>query len=287
MRSRMIVALVLVSAFLHAAWNALLKRETDKDRTLIAAVSIGALLAIAVAAVRAAGGVPPFVGIAGVAWALVAGAFEQLYFQTLTRALDRGPLGPVYTISRGGAVVIVYPLSVALFAERVTTASLVGSAVVVLGLVLSGVRGAGIDARRMVPAATAMAIACAFAIAAYHLAYKAALDAGGQPSAVFAVSLVFASAINFVRTGSVGRRAIAALVRAHAMRVVVMGLLCGGSFLMLIQALAEGGAAYALTLRNTSVLFALFLAWALGERPRLSVALGAGLVAAGAIVMTL
>jgi drug/metabolite transporter (DMT)-like permease len=284
----MIIVLVLVSAFLHAAWNVLLKREGDKDRALIVAVSVGALLAVGVAAVRAVGGVAPFAGVEGVTWALVAGAFEQLYFFGLARALDRGPLGPVYTISRGGAVVIVYPLSVALFAERVTVASLAGSGVVVLGLVLSGLRGAGTsDARRMVPAATAWASACACAIAAYHLAYKAALDAGGQTSAVFALSLSFASTISFVRTGRAGRRAIAALVRAHAARLVIMGLLCGGSFLMLIQALAEGGAGYALTLRNTSVLFALLLAWAAGEWPRLWPALGAAFVAAGAIMMTL
>ncbi len=66
-----------------------------------------------------------------------------------------------------------------------------------------------------------------------------------------------------------------------------MGLLCGGAFLILIQALDHGGAGFALTLRNTSVLFALGLAWVLGEKPRLAPALGAALVAAGAIAMTL
>jgi len=107
----MIVALVLFSAFLHAAWNALLKREADKDRTLVAAVAIGAVFSIAIAAVRAlATGVPPFAGAASFGFSVLAGVFEQIYFLTLARALDRGPLGPVYTLSRGGAVVVVYPL---------------------------------------------------------------------------------------------------------------------------------------------------------------------------------
>ena len=285
----MTVALVLISAFLHAAWNALLKREVDKDRALIAAVGVGALLAIAVASVRAvAGGEVPFPTHAAFGWALVAGAFEQLYFLALTRALERGPLGPVYTISRGGAVVVVDPLSVWLFHELVTGASLVGSALVVLGLVFSGVRSeTPAIGRTMGTSATLWAVGCAFAIAAYHLAYKAALDAGGASSAVFAASLTFVTAINVVRTGAIGRRAIAALVRTSWPRILLMGLLCGGSFLMLIEALATGGTGYALTLRNTSVLFALGLAWAIGERPRLAPALGAALVAAGAITMTL
>ena len=192
----------------------------------------------------------------------------------------------MYTISRGGAVIVVYPLSVLLFHEHVTAASLVGSALVVLGLVLSGLRGTG-ESRSMEPSATLLAIMCAFAIAAYHLAYKTALDAGGASSAVFAASLTLATVINVVRTGPLGRSSIATLVRTSWPRLVLMGCLCGGSFLMLIEALATGGAGYALTLRNTSVLFALGLAWAIGERPRWAPVIGAVLVAAGAIAMAL
>ena len=285
----MTIALVLISAFLHAAWNAMLKRAVDKDRALIAAVGVGAVIAITVAIVRArVGGEAPFPTIPAFAWALVAGGFELLYFLGLARALEIGPLGPVYTISRGGAVLVVYPLSVVLFHEHVTLPSLVGSALVILGLVFSGLRSAGpTDGKPMVPGATVLAVACAFAIAAYHLAYKAALDAGGASSAVFAASLTLATTINLVRTRRAGRRAIGALFRTSWPRVLLMGALCGGSFLMLIEALATGGTGYALTLRNTSVLFALGLAWAIGERPRFGPALGAALVAAGAIAMTL
>src|SRR5215212_5083413 len=100
----MIVALVLVSAFLHAAWNALLRLEQDKDRALVAAVGAAAALALAVAGVRWAAGEAPFPGAAAVGWALAAGLLEVAYFISLARALEAGPLGPVYTISRGGAV---------------------------------------------------------------------------------------------------------------------------------------------------------------------------------------
>ena len=43
-------------------------------------------------------------------------------------------------------------------------------------------------------------------------------------------------------------------------RIVLMGLICGGSFLILIQALTTGGAGFVLTARNTSVLFATVIA---------------------------
>jgi uncharacterized membrane protein len=64
-----------------------------------------------------------------------------------------------------------------------------------------------------------------------------------------------------------------------------MGAVCGGSFLILMEALAAGGAGFVLTLRNTSVLFAVGLAWAIGDSPRRAQIAGAVLVAAGAVLM--
>ncbi|HEY2030423.1 MAG TPA: DMT family transporter [Myxococcales bacterium] len=282
----MIVALVLFSAFLHASWNALLKRERDKDRTLIAAVAIAAILAIAVAVVRASlAGTAHFATRASLLSALVAGLFEQIYFVTLARALERGPLGPVYTISRGGAVLVVYPLSILLFGEQLGTVGALGAVAVLCGLVVSDWRFGRASAMPL--QATLWASLCALAIASYHLAYKAALDEGGAPSSVFAVSLAFSTALSLLRTGRAGRRTAFGLFRSAPAKLAGMGALCGGSFLILIEALAQGGAGFVLTLRNTSVLFALLLAWVIGERPRIAPAVGAALVAAGAVLMTL
>jgi drug/metabolite transporter (DMT)-like permease len=282
----MIVALVLLSAFLHAAWNALLKREEDKDRTLIAAVAVAAVLAAAVALTRTlVTGDWPFPNLPSIGWSLVAGLFEQVYFVTLALALDRGPLGRVYTISRGGAVVLVYPLSVFFFAEPLSALGTAGSAAVVAGLVASGWQDE--RAVSMPLSATAWAALCACAIASYHLAYKAALTASGAPSAVFAASLLLSTVVSLVRTGKAGREVTLAFIRESPAKVTLMGFLCGGSFLILIQALAASGAGFVLTLRNTSVLFALLLAWSIGERPAVAPAIGAGLVAAGAALMAM
>jgi len=280
-----LVALVVLSAFLHAAWNALLKREADKDHALIAAVAVATALAAAVAAARwALLDELPFRTAPALVWALVAGVVELAYFVSLARALDGGALGPVYTISRGGAVLVVYPLSIVLFGEAPTVAALTGSAIVVLGLVLSGRQQRAASGDRP-DTGIGWAIVCAVSIAGYHLAYKAALSVGGNPSAVFATALALATAANLARARHAGRRAVAALWHARKCRVLAMGLLCGGSFLVLLEALASGQTGFVLTLRNTSVLFATGLAWAIGERPRVAHAIGAGLVAAGAIVM--
>lgn len=279
----MIVALVLVSAFLHALWNALLRLERDKDRALVAAVGVATAIAIVLAGVRWWLGEVPFPTTSSAVWALIAGVLEWAYFASLAKALTKGALGPMYTISRGGAIVLVWPLSVLAYGESVVLTSVIGSAIVLGGLAMSSVDPSA--RTRADRSALAWAIACAVSIAGYHLAYKAALREGGNPSAVFALALALASAINIGRLGADGRRVAAALVRTRTWRVVLMGAICGGSFLILMEALARGGSGYVLTLRNTSVLFATGLAVAIGERPRRVHVVGAVLVATGAVVM--
>jgi uncharacterized membrane protein len=277
--------LVLLSAFTHASWNALLRLERDKDRSLVAAVAVAALFASLVALVRYGLGQPAFPNAESVAYTLLAGILEWIYFWTLAQALSRGRLGAVYTISRGGAILVVYPVSIAVFAEQLTLTSGLGSGVVLVGLTIASLGTT--DTRDSRGGAVTWAIACAVAIAGYHLAYKAALRAHAGPSATFALSLGVASIINMIRVGATGRTVIQTLLRTRLHRVVLMGIVCGGSFLLLMEALDSGGAGYVLTLRNTSVLFAVGLAFAIGERPRRPEIIGATLVAAGAVLMAL
>lgn len=276
---------MILSALLHALWNALLRLERDKDRTLVAAVSIATLLALLVAGIRWGLGTVPFATLESGAWTIAAGLLECIYFFSLAKALDRGPLGAVYTISRGGAILVVWPVSIALFGEPLALLSAIGSVVVLGGLALSGI-GAG-TTRQARSAALAWAAVCAVSIAGYHLAYKAALGSGGSASAVFAVALAVASTINIARLGNVGRGVVRELLRTRLPRVLFMGVVCGGSFLILMEALAAGGAGYVLTLRNTSVLFAVMFSFMIGERPRRPEIIGAALVAAGAVLMAL
>src|SRR6266498_3362491 len=78
------VALVLVSAALHAGWNALLKRDADPRDASLAVVIIAAAAALVLAPLFPGRAFP---APAGVAWSVAAGAFETAYFWTLARAL--------------------------------------------------------------------------------------------------------------------------------------------------------------------------------------------------------
>jgi drug/metabolite transporter (DMT)-like permease len=276
-----IIALVLASAALHALWNALVRLEPDKDAAVVGVVAIAWAFAAVIAGVEVALGHAMFPSARALGWAVVAGLGETGYFLALARALGAGPLAPVYTLARGGAVVLVWPLSIALLGEPLTATGAVGSAIVLAGLAASGVER-GLPAR-----AVGWALACAGCVAAYHLAYKLALDEGAAESGTFALALALSTAVNVARLGPSRRAAARARVAAAPLRLTAIGAVCAASFLILMIGLRHGGAGFVLTLRNTSVLFATALAFAIGERPGARQIAGAILVAAGAVVLGL
>lgn len=266
---------LLASALLHAGWNALLKRERDPDAAVLGVLVVAAATAT-LAAVALPG--PAFPAPGGVGWSVAAGLFEGAYFVTLAAALGRAGYGAVYAVARGGALVLVWPAAALLLGEPVTPRGAVGAAVVGTGLALVAVGGE----LRASGRGLAWAVACGVAIAGYHLCYGRALALGGSPAPVFAVAL--AVALPLVAWSAL-RRAGTTGWRPPGARQALAGLLCTGSFLLFLAGLAQAGAGPALTLRNTSVIFAQGLALLLGERVPGRQLLGAALVAGGAALL--
>lgn len=273
-------ALVLGSAFLHAAWNALVKRTRDPNAAVHAVVATAGVLTGIVALVEwgtgHGGATPRALGLAA-----IAGVLEAGYFRALGRALSMGPLGPVYTISRGTAALLVWPISIVALGEQLTALGAAGSVLILAGLAAAG------STRGVARAAVVWAAQCAGFIAGYHFTYKYALATGSSPSLVFAVSMVVATGLGAALGGARYRSSFAGLVRAQPWTTLGAGAVCAVAFLLFMFALARGGAAYVFTLRNTSVLFATALAFALGERPSRRALAGVALVFTGAIVLGL
>jgi drug/metabolite transporter (DMT)-like permease len=276
-----VALLVVLSALLHALWNALLKTEKDKDVAGAAVVGVAAAVAVvAAAAMGIIARAAPFPLVSGLWWSVGAGLFEAVYFIMLVLALERAPLAVAYTVSRGLAILAVWPLSIALLDEAVTVGSLVGSAVLCLGLAASAVgKGRG-SARGLL-----FACLCGLSIAGYHLCYKQGLATGAAPTAVFAVSLGLAFPLTLARLGRSRIPDLGRALRSRPMSLLLLGSLTTASFLIFLVALGHGGAGFVLTLRNTSIVFAALIGWALGERPTRPQLVGAVLVAGGAVLV--
>src|SRR5205814_4965123 len=129
--------------------------------------------------------------------------------------------------------------------------------------------------------------ACAGCIAGYHVCYDRALAGGARTVPLFALSLALALPLNLAALGRARRRAVLAALRARPVPLVAGGLLSAASFLVFLAGLALCGAGPALTLRNTSVVFAQLFAAALGEKVGRRQVAGAVLVAVGATLVAL
>jgi uncharacterized membrane protein len=279
--------LVILSAVLHAGWNAAVKRQRRPDLAAIVVLGVAAICASAVAPFAR---VEAFASRAALVWAIVAGVAEAGYFVTLGRALTRAPLGLGYTIARGGSILVVWPASVLWLGERASAPAYAGTALVVIGLAVMGAvqsRAGGGAAGAVARSGVAYAALSALFIATVHLSYKRALAAGAEENALFAVSLVVALPISVLALGrgAIGR--LAATLREHPAALTISGVVCTVSFLVFLSALHSGGAGRILTLRNTSVVFAQVFGWILGERPSRAHLMGVGGVVAGAVLLGL
>jgi drug/metabolite transporter (DMT)-like permease len=274
---------LLASAFLHASWNAVLKREHDPQRGMLGILGFAFAFA-AVAAFLWTG--PGFPDRPAVGWTVAAGVFEGLYFATLAMALARATYGAVYAIARGGALLFVWPAAALVLHEPVTVQSAAGAALVAVGIGLVGLSAREHSSARGI----AFAVACAASIAGYHLCYGKALGHGAAHAPVFALALgvAFPFAWGSVRAGGPPPGTI---LRPVDRRDLVRWLACGAvtttSFLLFLVGLARSGAGVALTLRNTSIVFAQLLAVLLGEAMPARQLAGAVLIVIGAAMVAL
>jgi drug/metabolite transporter (DMT)-like permease len=275
------VLLVLLSAFVHAVWNAILKRCRMPETAAVAMIAVGAATGwLAILVFQA-----PVPSGRALAWTLAAGMLEGCYVVALARALARAPLGSAYTVARGGALLVVWPISVVFLGEPLDVMRALGTALVLGGLAAIGAseRGEKASGGAHRVGLVYAAVAAVF-IGGFNLAYKLALASGGAPAALNAVSLTVASAVNLVMVGR-RRGEVLLAARTEALAVTAGGVLATGGFILFLFAMEHAGAGAVLTLRNTSILFAQVLAIALGERPTRLGMTGAILVTAGALFL--
>ena len=271
------VAAALLSALIHASWNALLKAGADRvvDSALVALgwFALGAV-GIAIGGALPARALP---------YVIATAVIHTVYWTALTKAYAAGDLSHVYTLSRG-----LVPLLVAFAAAFAAHEMPHLRHAVGIAMVSAGVCAVG--ASRHAPhKATLWALAIAGTIAAYSL-----IDALGARSAgsalVYSAWMLFASAVPlaFVALWRRGVRTLLRTARADWRRGVSAGIVSGLGYGIVLFAQTRAPVAQVTALRETSVAFAAVIAWlVLGERLGARRWLGALIVASGAVVIAL
>lgn len=275
-----IVALLLLAAAMHAAWNALVKSDADRFASLTAVMATGGLMGA-----FALPFVPPLASEA-IPYLLASVALHTAYSLFLVRSYAAGDLSHVYPIARGLGPLLVAGVSARVLDERLGLADATGVALVsggILCLAFAGGMPRGTEARP-----TAYAVATGMTIAAYTVVDG--LGARHTPSALSYVAWLsflegpWMLGLAFARRGA----SLWPAMRRTGARGVVGGVIATAGYGIVLWALTRGAMANVAALRETSVLFASLIGtvW-LGEAFGARRLFAATLVVAGLLVMNL
>lgn len=263
---------VLGAALLHATWNASVKASEDKGLDTVAIAAGSGLIALAIA---------PFLPVpAAASWPWLAGsaAVHILYFVFLAGAYRWGDLSYSYPIMRGGGPLIVAIAGIFFFRETPSAKEALAIALICAGI-LAFARGSH-DRR-----ATWFAVGNAVVIAAYTIIDAQGARASGAPVAYtawfFVANGIVITAMGFMQRGS----ALPAYLKRHWLRTIGGGACALGAYGIALWAMTRAPVALVATLRETSVIFAAVIAFAVfkekmtGQRIAATCAVLAGLVA--------
>lgn len=169
------VSLLIVSAFIHASWNMIGKRENSSPVFFLQAGICGGLCLLPVALANL-----PMVGqIPGKVWVLLAvtGLFQAVYYCGLAGAYRSGHLSVAYPLARSAPVVLVALISLLLGKEKeLTTAAMVGMGLITVGgLALPVGKLSEWKLRDYMHASTLFALMAAMGTAGYSIVDDSAL----------------------------------------------------------------------------------------------------------------
>ena len=277
------IALIIAAAAMHAAWNLIVKRVEERQVVTWWALVVGSLINLPWLFKHT---VPAAVWPLAVASAIV----EAAYFMLLIRAYQNGDFSEVYPLARGAAPAFIAVWAVLFLGERPRAAGLVG-----LGLLLTGLLVVGasrlLAGRRMVDL-NASLLATVLLVALCISIYSA-IDAGAvrlmEPAAynVLVLGLTGAFIAPFV-VARYGVRAIIREGRAHAGRIIAVGVLLLLAYLLVLEAYSMARASYVGALREISVVIAALAGWRLlGEGFGVARTAGAALIFCGIMVVAL
>lgn len=252
--------LLVSSAFLHALWNSWVKGEKNKEAFLTIVICcatgmawLGLLIQPAVLGTRYALNV-----------ALLSGVFEGLYFAALAYTLGQASLSWAYALMRGGAMILVWVGAVSLLGEKVSQAGIFGAALIFTALWIP-VFGPG--QARQSRKAILSALFCAVCIAGYHISYDEALRSGISPALLFAIALSVSAPFSLINVYVRGQqREMFAMLKKRPFLIAFAGLIVYSSFILYLMGLQKTAPGFAISLRNTSIFFALLLGTFLGEK---------------------
>jgi drug/metabolite transporter (DMT)-like permease len=267
---------VMGAAFLHAAWNALVKVGGSRLQAMLLLTIVQGGIGAAIAATR------PLPAGEVWGWLAASGLFHSAYKFFLAYAYDHGDLSRVYPIARGAAPLIVLAAGALILSDRLGSHEVAGIVVLGLGILTmaAGALRAG-ESRRLVPYALGSACATAGYSLVDGLGARVSGDATAYVAWLFVFDVLFFSLFTRAAWGAAPFRADA----GTWMRGGAAAAASYGAYAIAVWAMTVAPIALVSALRETSILFAVLIGWfVFGERLDRTKALAAGLIVGGVML---
>ena len=267
------VAAALLSALLHAGWNAAVKANRNPAQAMTAQMLLGAILVVP--ALLWSGLPDP----ASWGWIAASTVTNVLTVSALLRAYELGGFGLVYPIVRAVGVLLVVPMAAIVTGEKLGPAAVAGILVIALSLFVLALDAAR---DRTVPfKALAWTLVAGLGTAAYILCDAQGVRAAGSPWAYgFVVSMTNAGAMCW-RQRQAGSPW--AQLKGQWGAAVPTAAAAMASYLLILWIWSHAPVAPAAALRDTSAVFAILIAVVWLKEPFTRTRIVAVLLAAAAV----
>jgi drug/metabolite transporter (DMT)-like permease len=250
-----VFAAVLFAALLHAGWNAVVKLGLDRFSSILVLALVQGGIALLL--------LPFFDPPARAAWPwiLAGSALHSGYKLALIQAYKHGDLSQVYPLARGTAPLIVAAGGALLIGEAMSPLGLAAVASIAAGIILTalgGKKGEGLSR-----AGLGFALLTACFTASYTMADGVGARLAGTVSG-FTLWMFLLDGLVMLAWGlfTRGTSAIVALLPAWRGGVAA-GAMSLGSYWIAIWAFTRAPLALVAALRETSILFAMLIAFVL------------------------
>ncbi len=240
----------MLAAFMHVAWNAMVKSNSDRFASITQVGVVQGLFGLALT--------PFFPLPEGAIWFwIAASAFLHTGYKLfLVRAYEAGDLGQVYPLARGAAPLITALAAYLTLGEEMSALTTVGVLVLCLGIAVMAAKGGGLLA-----ALDLRAVGFALAVSLFIASYTMVDGVGARQSESFASYVVWMFALDGAVMAAVyalRRGAGGASQALHAWRsgagAAVLSL---SAYWLVIWAMTKAPIAAVAALREVSILFAL------------------------------
>lgn len=274
------LATILLSAFMHAGWNLLVKRASNKEVFMWWALLAGTLLYSPLLMVS--------LPIPSKVWpyAIFSALIEVFYFWMLARAYERYDFSLVYPISRGAAPALLALWAVFFLDEKIEAVGACGIVLILMGVYVVGqgrLRMTHAKIHGLLPA-----LAIALCISIYSVIDATAVRM--MPAAPYSVLLIGLIGLFFtpVVLRKHGALALRSEWRWHWRAILAVGILHTLAYLLVLQVYATSRVSYAGALREISVVFGAVAGWLWqSESFGRMRTFGAGLIFLGVVALAL